>query len=157
MNRTILTEQQIVDIAKHKGTFSFKASPYGRKPDKEHQKICKRLELQGVLRFNGAGRGSICYAFIAFPGCPKAAETARRRKKGEIGPRYNAERVVALVEKNGKVTARLKPKTRRERSLANQCQELVKKGVLEQTRKGDGEVVYRKKSDVVVIGKAPPE
>lgn len=144
MRRKTLDAEQIIDIARRSGCFAFRASPYDQKPDRVHRSICKQLESKGVLAFAGKAKGQISYSFIAYPGCPKAAEKARLRKRGDIGPRFSTERVIAILERRGRLVAKSKPKTGRERSFAAQCQKLQEKGELVIQQKGDGQIVYVK-------------
>ncbi|OUV22895.1 MAG: hypothetical protein CBC55_02330 [Gammaproteobacteria bacterium TMED95] len=142
--RKIYSESEIISIAKSNGGFSFKKSLYGQKPDREHARICKALEQQGVLRFASAGYKDIHYAFISYPGCPRAAEKARLQKKGMIGAKFSPERLRKILKRKGELIAKNKPKTRKEQSFAGQCKRMVELGEIAIKEKKDGVIIYVK-------------
>ncbi|APD92055.1 hypothetical protein BM525_19425 (plasmid) [Alteromonas mediterranea] len=142
--RKTYSESEIISIAKSNGGFSFKKSLYGQKPDREHARICKALEQQGVLRFASAGYKDIHYAFISYPGCPRAAEKARLQKKGMIGAKFSPERLRKILERKGELIAKNKPKTRKEQSFAGQCKRMLELGELAIKDKKGGLVIYIK-------------
>lgn len=142
--RKTYSEPEIISIAKKSGGFSFKKSLYGQKTDKEHARICRVLEQQGVLRFASAGYTDVHYAFISYPGCPRAAEKARLEKKGMIGAKFSPERLRKILKRKGELIAKNKPKTRKEQSFAGQCKRMVELGEIAIKEKKDGVIIYVK-------------
>lgn len=142
MMKQLLTEQQIIDIARHKGWFSFRRGVRGNFPHRQHRQICEALAAKGILKFNGANYTEISYAFISVPGCQKAAEKHRLTKKGMIGSRFSEQRVIDIIKRKGQVVAQRKPQSRKQTSLSDQCKNLMKKGKIALKFKTDKTVVY---------------
>lgn len=142
MKQQLLTEQQIIDIARHKGWFSLRRGVRGNFPHRQHRQICESLAAKGILRFNGAGYTDISYVFISVPGCPKAAEKYRLTKKGMIGSRFCEQRVLDIIKRKGQVIVQRKPQSRKQTSLSDQCKNLLNKGKIALKLQTDKTIVY---------------
>lgn len=140
--RSPLTEEQIINIAKRE-PFYIRTDGYSSMAlRRAHRTICNKLCSEGVLKFDGSNYTGIYFSFVSIPGCPKLAEQYRLRKKGLTGNRFSKERVLGIVKEKGFIATMRKPKSRKQQSLANQCQNLLNKGLLSIKETTDKTVIY---------------